>query len=434
MWIWIVCLVVLVICFIIAWRMLMNSYDLNNTDEKKFRLFGSMSPSDISFYTETIRSMRSKLKSLEDKSEYYESQIDSLNKKLRVFEKKSPTSAPLQVHPHALMDEEGEDWKELYYAENGKKEKLENELDASHQEIEFLEEQLVNVKNELEKAVSGAADNKKQDEEIAALRRTIDELHKGIEEAAQLQKLFEEQKKQLEEATQSLNTVKAEKEELERQLRQKAVAQAASEEKIKSLLDVEKQLEALQKEKEKATLQALEVSQQNQSLAVKLQEAAQQKAHLEGTIQSYQSFKTENDDLKNRLHEIALHQPEIEKKINQFNELEQHLKTLAEEKADSEKKLAEAIRQNENLERELQRETELKQHFEEAANVLATVRNERDGLQRQVAEMTARQSEIEGKILYINELENKVSKYEEDKLKMIADLEMLLSQSRFNHS
>lgn len=378
MWIWIACLVVLVICFIIAWRMLMNSYNLNNSDEKKFSLFGSLSPSDISFYTETIKSMRSKLKSLEDRGEYYENQIDKLNKKIKVFEKKSPAPFSRQDAFHGPADEEEEDWKELYYAENHKKEKLENELDASHQEIEFLEDQLVEIKTQLEKATAAQSLHKSREEEIQSLRNTISELHKGIEEAANLQVLFEKQKNQLEETSQSLKTIKAEKEELERKLQA-----------------------------------------QNQ---------------LEETLKIYQSFKSENEVLKNKLQEMNAHQLQIEEKINQVHQLESHLQTLAAEKVSAEEKLAASILQNQKLQQQLQRETELKQRFEETANSLVTIRSENEGLQRQIAEMASHQSEIEGKILYINELEARVSKYEEDKLKMIADLEMLLSQSRFNHA
>lgn len=376
MWIWITCLVVLVICFIIAWRMLMSSYNLNNTDEKKFRLFGSLSPSDISFYTETIKSMRSKLKSLEDRGEYYENQIEKLNKKIKSFEK-TPAVFPQQNGYHGFKDEE-EDWKELYYAENNKKEKLENELDASHQEIEFLEEQLVEIKTRLEKATEAQIINKNREEEVQSLHKTIGDLQKGIEEAAHLQALFEKQKNQLEETSQSLKTIRAEKEALERKLQT-----------------------------------------QNQ---------------LEETLKTYQSFKSENEDLKNKLHEMNARQLQITEKINQVNNLESRLQSLSEEKVSAEKKLAASILENQKLQQLLQHETELKRHFEETANSLVTVRNENEGLQRQIAEMASRQSEIEGKILYINELENKVSKFEEDKLKMIADLEMLLSQSRFNHS
>ncbi len=350
MWIWITCLVVLIICFIVAWRMLVNSYDPNNED-KRFRLFNSFSPSDISYYTETMKSMRTKLKSLEDKSEYYESQIERLNKKLKVFEKGAPPAFMQSPGMSRIKDEEEEDWKELYYEENAKKEKIENELESSHKEIEFLEEELIKLKSQVEKAAQKENAHNNHEEEITSLRSIIAELQKEKDSAAQLQKLFADQKKQLEEATRSL-----------------------------------------------------------------------------------QILKSENETLQSGLASMTSRQSETEMSVKKIGELENQLKTLAEEKESLEKKLSELILENQHLQERLHHETELKDHFEETANSLATVKNENEGLHRQIAEMATRQSQIEGKILYLTELENKVTKYEEDKLKMIADLEMILSQTRYTHS
>lgn len=270
MWIWIICLIVLIVCFVIAWRMMMNSYDLLPS-EKKFSLFQSFSPSDISYHLETLRSMKSKMKSLEDKSDYMESQLEKLNQKLKGAEK-GDTQGTFSPFPKAnAVKQDEEDWKELYYEENSKKEKLENDLDIAQQEIEFLRESLNK--------------NNHRSDETSVLQNEYD-------------------------------------------LR----------------------------------------------------------------LQDIQSLQEEIKNLQQRLSNTGM--------------------------------------QNNELRLQLEKETQQRKQHEEARNQAITLKSENEGLRRQITEMGMRQSEIEGKLIYMNELEKKVTLYEEEKSKMIADLEMMLNQNR----
>lgn len=272
MWIWIICLIVLIVCFVIAWRMMMNSYDLLPS-EKKFSLFQSFSPSDISYHLETIRSMKSKMKSLEDKSDYLESQLEALNQKLNGS---GTVNHPGNFNPFpksnfAKQDEE--DWKEMYYEENAKREKFENDLDTAQQEIEYLHEKL-NKNNQV---------------------------------------------------TDASNTLKSE----------------------------------------------------------------------------YDAALKENESLHHQVKELL-------------------------------QKFSDTGRQVDELRLQLEREIYQRKQLEESSQHLITFKNENEGLRRQITEMGMRQSEIEGRLLHMNELEKKVFLYEEEKTKMIADLEMMLNQSKEN--
>ncbi len=272
MWIWIICLIVLVVCFVIAWRMMMNSYDLLPS-EKKFNLFQSFSPSDISYHMETLRSIKAKMKSLEDKSDYFESQIQKLNQSMS-GSSKSGNNNQFNPFVQALPKQDEDDWKELYYDENSKKEKLENELDVAQQEIEYLQESLEKSQHKSQEILSLEKEYQLRLQQIETLEKQVRELHQNLEHAQKHQ-----------------------------------------------------------------------------------------------------------EDLKSQLN----------------------------------------------------REIQQKKQFEEAGNNYITLKSENEGLRRQISEMGMRQSEIEGKLLYMNQLESKVSAYEEEKTKMIADLELMLNQSKIHH-
>lgn len=268
MWIWIVSLLVLIACFIFAWRMLLTNFDML-PNEKKFSMFKNYSPADISYNQETLRGIKSKLRTLEDQNAYYELQFTKLQQRLKQIEEEGL----VQVGGVAKQND-GEDWKEMYYEENEKKEKLENELDATQQRLDTLEEELKTLKDNSAEFNALKSDHDARLNEIQSLQNAIGELQQQLDGAAQREK---------------------------------------------------------------------------------------------------------------------------------------------------------------DLEVQLQKEINRRQQLEKGETIQTSLKSENEGLRRQITEMTQKHAEIEKKLMKLNELESRVAMYEEEKLKMITDLEMMLHQSKTHH-
>lgn len=266
MWIWIASLIVLIACFIFAWKMLVNNFDLLPHD-KKLPMFKNYTPSEISYNQETLRGIKSKLRSLEDQNAYYEMQFTKMQQRLQQLEEGRGIASGTAFK----KNDDGEDWKEMYYEENEKKEKLENELDTVQQELETLREEL--------------------------------EFHK----------------------------------------------------------------------------------------------------------KDYTEYNTLKSDFDTRLNEIQSLQ-------NDIGQLQRDVEAAAQREKD--------------LEIQLQKEITLRQQLEKSETIQTSLRSENEGLRRQVTEMAVKQNEVENKLIRLNELESRVASYEEEKTKMIADLETMLNQSK----
>jgi hypothetical protein len=145
MWIWwIISLIVLIACFIFAYRMIVSSYDFLPTDKKfplDFRKDSSGKNPTLA-QQELIRSLKTKLQTVEDNSSFYEIQFSKFQQRLKMLEEQYNSN--LQQSAHQPKEEE-EDWKEMYFEENELKEKLENELDEANQKLEEAEKKLSSI-------------------------------------------------------------------------------------------------------------------------------------------------------------------------------------------------------------------------------------------------------------------------------------------------
>lgn len=134
MWIWIVSLIVLIACLVFAYWMMASSYDYIPS-ERKF-LFGfkrAKAPGE-SLNEETIRALRSKIKSIEETGSYHEIQFSKFQQRLQELEN---SNEKVQQPAGAVVGivQAKENWMEMYYEELEKKEKLENELDEVRQQL-----------------------------------------------------------------------------------------------------------------------------------------------------------------------------------------------------------------------------------------------------------------------------------------------------------
>lgn len=255
MWIWIVSLIVLIACFIFAWRLLVSSYEL--PANKKFPLFKNFSDSDISYQMEGLRTMKSKLKALEDQSAYYELQFTKFQQRLKQLEEnKSEIITPPVITKPAMKDEE--DWKELYYEENEKKERLENELDQTQQQLEAVEAELDKLKAESNEIGNIKSDFDLRLNDIQSMQETIGDLQRQLEGAAQREKDLEirlQQQLSLNEQYKEFETtrisLKSENEGLKRQMAEMVQREGELERKMLRLKELESKVSLYEEEKSK---------------------------------------------------------------------------------------------------------------------------------------------------------------------------------------
>lgn len=438
MWIWIVSLIVLIVCFIIVWRLFISSYN-SVSSEKNINLFQPFNPRGSAFPLDTIRALQSKLKSLEDKSDYYSDQIEQLNRRLKNYEKdRLPSFVPKTGEMSIVKGKEGEeDWKELFYEENEKKEKLENELDLAQQEIEYLQGELKKLtsdiagKEELEKAYSMLLQS------MESAQKNLEELRNQLAEnekhrTALEEKLWSEidQRNELENITESFATLQEENKQLQKQLSDASASQPDTSNKTSYVDELENRVSVLRIDISHLQQNLTESNDRYLNLEQQLQKEIQLRHQFEEIAQSIDVYKNENQHLIQRVKEWENRQSEFQAKDSYIQDLENKLSGLQNGIIQLQQNLTEANEKRGLLELELQRETHLRTQYQEAVSSLQVLKNENEGLRRQITELTAKQSEIEGRLLQMKDLENKVNIFEQEKSKMIANLELIINQTK----
>lgn len=189
MWIWwIISLVVLIACFIFAYKVIVSSYDLLPVEKKNFLSFKKAPDTEKhSPKPEALWDLKNKLQKVEESSSFYEIQFTKLQERLKALEAQYQTQQHLAIVPSA----EEEDWKEMYYEENEAKEKLENELDATRQELEEVERKLRETEKEKSKWSGLQSDYDAQLNEIQSMQNNIGELQRQLEAANAREKELE---------------------------------------------------------------------------------------------------------------------------------------------------------------------------------------------------------------------------------------------------
>ncbi|MDE3213586.1 MAG: hypothetical protein KGM98_10160, partial [Bacteroidota bacterium] len=151
MWIWwIISLIILIACMVFTYRMIVTSYEFLPSDKRSLRDFYKLPapPDSHSVRPESIRTLKNRVQDFEDHSDLYEIQIHKLQQRIKALEEKDVEVLQPRSKPATPKHIE-EDWKELFYEENEKKEKLENELDETRQILEETEKKLEEAKEAL---------------------------------------------------------------------------------------------------------------------------------------------------------------------------------------------------------------------------------------------------------------------------------------------
>lgn len=343
MWIWIVSLVVLIACFLFAWRMMVSSYDLIPTD-KKFSMFKSYSNSENSFQMETIRVLKSRLKSLEDQNSYYEVQFSRLQQRMKVLEgEKMAAPVPQLVH---LQDDE-EDWKELYYEENEKKAKLENQLDETEQELEALKLKLQNADNSTDEINTLKSELEARLKEIQSLKSQLGDARNQLEGLKlKLQKANSSPDEigtltsELEVKLKEIQSLKSQLGDVRRQLRDYQLKLEESNSHTQEIDALRSQYDARLIEIQSLQNHAGEVQQQleaarqrERDLEVKLQEEINHDQKYVKVSSQQKQLQDENEDLRRQIVELAHREEENRNKLARLHELESRVAIFEEEKS-----------------------------------------------------------------------------------------------------
>lgn len=255
MWIWIISLIVLIACFIFAYRMIVSSYELLPTDKKFSMGFNKSNSSDDSFREETLRNLKNKLKSLEDNTSFYEIQFSKFQQRLKALEEGGSNQTETV---NSKQKENEEDWKEMYYEENDAKAKLENELDALKEKLEGAENNLLEVEENKKEWAGLKSNYDSRLHDLQSMQNNIEVLQRKLEAAANREKELEQLllveiniKKQYERLQTEHTQSKIEIEDLKRQLIEMSKREAEMEFRSAHLKELESRVAIYEEEKAK---------------------------------------------------------------------------------------------------------------------------------------------------------------------------------------
>ncbi len=183
MWIWwIISLIVLIACFIFAYKVIVSSYDMLPADKKNFLSFKKEPPTErSSARPEAIWDLKNKLQKVEENSSFYEIQFSKMQERIKALEAQHQTELP---GFSVVQKDDEENWKEMYYEENEIKEKLENELDLTLQKLEETERKLISYEENNDKWGGIKSDYDARLNDLQSMQNNIGVLQRQLEAAS----------------------------------------------------------------------------------------------------------------------------------------------------------------------------------------------------------------------------------------------------------
>jgi chromosome segregation ATPase len=258
MWIWwIISLIVLIACFIFAYRVIMSSYDFLPAEKKNFLSFKRNTPAESSAgrSTEAMWDLKNQLQKVEETSSFYEIQFSKLQQRLKALEAQYENQ---QQAPPVSKKEDEEDWKEMYYEENEVKEKLENELDSTRQKLEEVENKLGSLEQDNSKWSGLQSEYDARLNDLQSMQNNIGLLQRQLEASEAREKELEislaaeiNEKKQYAHLQSEVARLKSENDDLRQQIVEMNKKEKALEGGISRLNELEARLAVYEEEKAK---------------------------------------------------------------------------------------------------------------------------------------------------------------------------------------
>lgn len=177
-WIWIISLIALVATSVFVYKMLVTSSELLSIDKRAVSKLLRTNSRD-KYLRQSLETLNSRMKSLEDSNSHYVMQFTRLQHQLGDSAKQGAARA-ISDTTHPLTREDEDDWEEMYYLENETRVQLENELDATRQEMLLISgKHLALVANNVS-LVSSNSDYEAQLAEIPSLHNQIEIIQKKL--------------------------------------------------------------------------------------------------------------------------------------------------------------------------------------------------------------------------------------------------------------
>lgn len=184
MWIWwIISLIVLIVCFIFAYRIIVSSYDFLPADKKNaFR-------GNTAEKSEAMWDLKNKLQKMEESASFYEIQFSKMQQRLKALEESRQNEQSKMISQQSVDEE---DWKEMYYEENERREKLENELDETKQKLEEIENSLNAISENETQLAALQSDYDSRLNDLQSMQNNIGLLQRQLEASAAREKELEQ--------------------------------------------------------------------------------------------------------------------------------------------------------------------------------------------------------------------------------------------------
>lgn len=270
MWIWwFISLIVLIACFIFAYKAIVSSFDFLPADKRSIFFFKKDIPIESASppRAEAMLDLKKHLQKVEENSTFYELQFTKLQERLKVLEAQLESQPQKQSHQ---KKEEEEDWKELYYEENEAKEKLENELDATKQKLEEVENKLNSFDENNSKWNRLKSDYDARLNDLQSMQNNLGLLERQLEAASSREKELElsllteiKTKNQYAQLDSNYAAVKSENEDLRRQIVVLHKKEREMQSGISKLKELESRLAIYEEEKAKMIANLEQMVRQN---------------------------------------------------------------------------------------------------------------------------------------------------------------------------
>lgn len=271
MWIWwVISLIVLIASFIFAYRMIVSSFDYLPEGRKHLLAFKNSVPVErISAKEELIWELKKQLQKVQNDASFQEIQFSKLQQRLKTLE------AQQIIHQHSdLKFENTENWKELYYAENEIKERLENELDAAQQKLAITENKLSSIEENRNSSIALKSEYDARLNDIVSLQDHIGTLQRKLEASSARERELEQLliaenhiKNQYEQLKHDFTRVHNENEELRKKIREMDQREKDAEKNIAKINELEKRLSVYEEEKSTMIAALEKIVQQKKALS-----------------------------------------------------------------------------------------------------------------------------------------------------------------------
>ena len=144
---------------------------------------------------------------------------------------------------------------------------------------------------------------------------------------------------------------------------------------------------------------------------------------LDATRQKLEEVENKLNSIEENNSHWAGLQSEYDARLNDLQSMQNNIGLM-------QRQLEAAAEREKELEQILLSEITIKKKYAQLESEHRALQSENEDLRKQVIEMNQKERNLEVRITRLNDLESKLAIYEEEKAKMISDLELMVSQNK----